>query len=161
MTRVMSRARERPIRDGRAGVILTSRISEPGRRTVTGRCWWRPAPLRRQVDPDGLHLGVLLEGVSSALSAEAALLVSAEGEAGIVEVVRVDPDRARLERLRRAQRLLDVARPDGGGEAVDGAVAHGDRVRLVLERQRGEHGTEDLFPGDRHPGCDAVEHRRL
>src|SRR5262249_44708158 len=101
------------------------------------------------------------EGVVAALAAEARLLVPAEGEARVVEVVGVDPDRARLQRLRRAERLLDVPRPDRGGEAVDRRVADRDGIALVLEGERREDRPKDLLARDRHLRRHAVEDRRL
>src|SRR5262249_13082076 len=114
-----------------------------------------------QVHPDRLDLRVFLEGVVAALAAEARLLVAAEGEARVVEVVGVDPDRARLQRLRRAQRLLGVSRPDTGRDAVDRRVADRDGIGLVLERERREDRPEDLLARDRHLRRHAVEDRRL
>src|SRR5262249_21326698 len=111
--------------------------------------------------PDRFHLRVLLERVVTALAAEPRLLVAAERQARIVEVVGVDPDRSRLERARGAQGLLDVARPDRRGEPVDRGVADRDGLLLVLERERGEDRSEDLLARDRHLRRDAVEDRRL
>src|SRR5262249_635038 len=104
----------------------------------------------REVDPDALDLRVFLQCVVAALAAETRLLVAAEGQAGVVEVVRVDPNRACLQGLGRPERFLDVPRPDGGRETVDRSVADRDRLRLVSERERRQHRPEDLLAGDRH-----------
>src|SRR5262249_39085632 len=106
-------------------------------------------------------LRVLLERVVPALAPESGFLVAAEREARVIEVVGVDPHRPGLQRLRRSEGLLDVARPDRGGEAVDGAVADGDGFALVPEGQRGEDRSEDLLSGDRHLGRDRIEDRGL
>src|SRR6266540_5918326 len=87
-----------------------------------------PESRLRQVHPHALDLRVFLERVMAPLAAEARLFVAAEGKAGIVEVVGVDPDRAGLESPGRAESLLDVARPDCSGEAVDRRVADRDRL---------------------------------
>src|SRR5688500_15465260 len=70
------------------------------------------APALRQVHPYRLYLGVSLERVHAEVAAEARLLEAAEGRRRVVHVVGVDPDGARLDCLGRADRLLDVARPD-------------------------------------------------
>src|SRR5262245_63518936 len=72
-----------------------------------------PSALEVQVHPDGFHLRIVLERVRAHFAAEAARLVAAEGGRGVVHVVGVDPDGARLELPRYVVRLLDVARPDG------------------------------------------------
>ena len=95
------------------------------------------------------------------LAAEAALLVAAERRGRVVDVVGVDPDGAGLEPRRDVVRLLDVARPDAGGEAVDRVVRARDRLVHVDELDRREHRSEDLLARDRHLGRDVREHRRL
>ena len=78
-----------------------------------------------------------------------------------------------LNRLRGAERLLDVPRPDAGGEAVDRCVRDvGRPLTPSLKRHHRQHRAEDLLARDRHlrgrrrsktVGCDEVSlavHRR-
>ena len=57
--------------------------------------------------------------------------------------------------------LVDVARPDGGGQAVERAVAALDHLVDVLELQDAHHRPEDLVPGDRHLVLHVGEDGRL
>src|SRR5437763_1351810 len=76
------------------------------------RCVAEPTRrLSAQVHPDRLGLGVGEEPFLAQLSSEPALLDASEGRRRIELVVRIDPDRPGAQGLRRAVRLLDVARP--------------------------------------------------
>ena len=119
------------------------------------------SPYMIEIHPDALHLRVVLERVHAHLAAEAALLVAAERRRRVVDVVGVDPDRAGLELARDVVRLLDVLRPDRGGQAVARVVGARDRLVDVGELDRRQHRPEDLLARDRHLRRDAVEHRRL
>ena len=57
--------------------------------------------------------------------------------------------------------LLDVARPDAGGEPVGRVVGARDRFVEIRELDRREHGPEDLFARDRHLRRHVGEDRRL
>ena len=63
--------------------------------------------------------------------------------------------------MRDAVRAPDVVRPDVGGEPVLGRVREPDRLGLVVERHRHEHGPEDLLLEDAHRLVDVGDHRRL
>src|SRR5437867_13430376 len=66
--------------------------------------------LRSQADPDGLCFGVVLQRFFPQVQPEAGELVAPEGRRGIIEVVRVDPDRPGLDRARDVQKAHRVAR---------------------------------------------------
>src|SRR5579864_4691342 len=108
-------------------------------------------------DVDRFRLGVGLERLLAQLAAEAALLVAAEGSAGVVPVVLVDPHRSRLHPARHLVGLADVAGPDAGGEAVDIGVGLRHGVLDVAERDHHQHRSEDLLPRHGHVVVDAVE----
>src|ERR1044071_4787775 len=102
----------------RLGLRGESLKSDPPVRCVAG-------PTRRlsaQVHPDRLGLGVGEEPFLAQLSSEPALLDASEGRRRIELVVRIDPDRPGAQGLRRAVRLLDVARPDTGAQSVERIV---------------------------------------
>src|SRR6266850_1573800 len=79
--------------------------------------------------PDGLHVGVLFQGVAAQIPAEAALFVAAERRSRIEGVVGIDPDATGSDLRRHAVGQFEVARPDGGGQAIGGAV--GDAYGIV------------------------------
>src|SRR2546428_290826 len=122
-------------------------------------CLYASMPL--ETYPDRLRLQIPVERLAPQIASEAGCLEPAERGARIVEVVAVDPDRARANRPRGAVRLLDVPGPDPGGEAVHRLIGEAHAVVEVVERQHGEHRPKDLLAGNGHLGLDAVEHRRL
>ena len=73
-----------------------------------------------------LHLRVISQGIFAQFPADAGHLEAAERGGGVEDVVAVDPDRAGPQFGGQAVGLADVARPDGGGQAVD---ASGCRAR--------------------------------
>src|SRR5215203_5639220 len=80
-----------------------------------------------QIDPDAFYLRVVLERVRAHFAPESALLVAAERGRGVVDIVGVDPHGSSLKLARDVVRLLDVAGPHSGGEAVGRVVRARDR----------------------------------
>src|SRR2546422_3068881 len=112
----------------------------------------------RQIDPDRLGLEVGVQPLAPQLTPEAALLVAAEGDGGVIDAVAVDPHGPRLQRPRGPMRLLDIARPDAGRETVEGVVGPAQHLLEVLEPDDREDGAEDLLACDLHRVLDAGEH---
>ncbi len=104
----------------------------------------------------GLGLEVFGEPVRAQFAAHPGLLVTAEGRKG-VEASAVDVDLTGLQPPGERGGLGVVARPDGTGESVHGAVRDAQGVLLVLVAQDAEHGTEDLLLGDRHLGATSAK----
>src|SRR5918999_93118 len=120
------------------------------------------AGLAPSVDDHGLDLHVLEDRVGAPGPPDPALLVAAERRpdhaARPERVARALP---RLGRAGEPHGLADVAGPNGGHQAVAGAVGNLERLLLVLDAQDREHGSEDLLLGDAHVGAHLVEDRRL
>src|SRR5204862_227140 len=74
-------------------------------------------------------------------------------------LVHVDP--AGAHRVGEAQALLDVAREDGGEEAVRGCIRELDRLLERVDCDDGSHRPERLLPRDERVCGHAVEDRRL
>src|SRR5206468_4506929 len=110
---------------------------------------------------DRLGLGVGEEPFLAQLSSEPALLDASEGRRRIELVVRIDPDRPGAQGLRRAVRLLDVARPDTGAQSVERIVRLFEDLVEALEADHRKNRAEDLLARDLHLIRDAVENRRL
>src|SRR6267378_5045201 len=87
-----------------------------------GRNW--PGPLRDclQLGRHRLDFGVGLEGLVAHLAAPAGLLVPAERQGRVEDVVAVDPHGPGTELLRQGVGLGDVLGPDSGPETVAGVV---------------------------------------
>ena len=73
-----------------------------------------PLQERLQLGRHRLDLGVGLEGLVAHLAAPAGLLVAAERQGRVEDVVAVDPDGPGAELLRQRVRLGDVLGPDAG-----------------------------------------------
>ena len=79
---------------------------------------------------------------------------------GVHRRVAVHRDDARADPLGDPQRPPDVPRPDRPREPVGRVVGQSDRVRLVIERDDRDHGSEDLLLHDAHARSGAIEDRR-
>src|SRR5580700_7023876 len=99
-----------------------------------------------------LDLRVGLQDLVAHLAAPAGLLVAAERQRRVEDVVAVDPDGAGPELLRQGVRLGDVLGPDARAEAVLGVVGGGGDVLERLERRRHDDRAEDLLADDLHVG---------
>src|SRR5437588_12148057 len=99
--------------------------------------------VRAQRDVHDLRLAVEVEGVVTALTADPAVLDTAERGAQVAHILRVDPAHAGVDRLRYAMRSLHVVRPDVGGQAIARGVRPPDRIGLVAERHGDKNRPED------------------
>ena len=117
------------VAEARRGVDVPSERPAHARRrwrrvTKTGAGIVVPAPpIRRaaalaQLDRHRLRLGVVLQRRLAVLAALAGHLEAAERRRRVHDVVAVHPHRPRLHLLGEQVRLVDVLRPDGGGQAV-------------------------------------------
>src|SRR6185295_18628784 len=104
----------------------------------------------RRLDPDRLHVQVLLELLQSRLAAVAAHLVPTEWHRRIHGLVAVYPNRAGPNALGQSMRLADVARPHAAAEAEQSGVGPADHLVDVRERNGRDDGPEDLLLGDPH-----------
>src|SRR6266446_4763111 len=125
-----------------------------GRRTKTKRTAVNAVlftfVMSRQSGADRLGLSVQTQGVVPHLAPPSGLFVSAEGQRRVENVVAVDPHGARAQMFRGAVGFADVARPDGGSQAVFAVVGARQNFLGVVERHRRYHGHEDFFPHDFH-----------
>src|SRR5699024_2217390 len=83
-------------------------------------------------------------------TADAGLLVAAEGGAGRDHVVGVHPHTAGLHGAGHPQGTVDVLGPHGAAQTIDGVVGHGDDLFLGLELDDHGHGAKDLLLGHPH-----------
>src|SRR5919204_5928493 len=109
---------------------------------------------------DRLQLDVVREPLDAELAADARRLVAAE-RGHEVHRVLVHAVGAGSYAAGDLEAVVDVARPDGAGEAVLAVVREADGVLGVVVRDHREHGPEDLLACDAHRVVDAREHGRL
>src|SRR3954467_11632310 len=107
-----------------------------------------------------LHLEELLEPELAQLAAAPRLLEAAERSEGI-EAAPVDVHLPGAQAAGDPLGAGGVGRPDAAGEPVHGIIRDPDRVVVVLVRQDGKPGAEDLLAGDGHRRLHAGEDRRL
>src|SRR5262249_15379801 len=125
-----------------------------------------PSSLRRpgsgHVDDDGLLVGEMLEHrFERGLLAEPRLLHPAITQIRLHDEVLVDLDEARLEALRRIERRLEIARPDGRGKAEIAVIGLRDRLLIVAEADDAGDRPEDLLARQAALIVGAGENHRL
>ncbi len=83
-------------------------------------------------------------------TADAGILVAAEGSAFGNAVVAVHPHTAGFNAAGNADGPVDISGPDCAAKAVLALVGHGDDFIFVLELDDAGHGSEDFFLGHAH-----------
>src|ERR1019366_6674319 len=73
-------------------------------------------------DGDGFDFGVVVEDFFAHFAAPTGLLVSAERQRGVEDVVAVDPHGAGAQAARHLVGKAEVLRPHGGGQPEDSVV---------------------------------------
>src|SRR3990172_232838 len=111
-------------------------------------------------DTDVLDLGVGQQRFEAQLAAHAAGLIAPEGCFIEQGHVGIDPHTACSELARNPVRPLDVAGPNGGGQAIPGLVRQSDAFFLGAERDNRCHLPGDFFAGDAHVIPDVIEDGR-
>src|SRR3974390_1557888 len=101
-----------------------------------------------QVDVNELGFKVFFESPGTEFAAKAGLLEAAPRRFNVGGLHVVDPHDAGADLLHSAEGFEDVARPDGGGEAIGRVVSDADGVGFVVERNDAGDGSEDFFAGD-------------
>src|SRR5688572_11856011 len=117
---------------------------------------------RFMLDGDPVHRGELLDRPPAVVSAEAAVLFTAEGTVRQVVDRRVVHVRhPGLHTLRETVATLDIAGEDSGGQAVARLIRHTQRIVLATDLDYSDHGAEQLLGSDGHVvGCVDEDMRR-
>src|ERR1043166_5580011 len=106
-------------------------------------------------------LEVFLEAPGAELAAEAGLLIPAPGRFDIGGLHVVDPDDAGTQRFYDAKGFVDIAGPDGSGQAVRRIVGDANGVGFGVEGNYRGDGTKNFFASDARGIFDVVENGRL
>src|SRR5215469_7460684 len=86
-----------------------------------------------EIDEHLLGFEIFLEAPGAKLAAEAGLLITAPGRFDVGRLHVIDPDDARAHGLYDAEGLVDVASPDGSGQAVRRVVGDPDGLGFVFK----------------------------
>src|SRR5579864_4248088 len=103
----------------------------------------------------------MLDRMRSKFTAEAGTLVTAEGQRRVHQTIRVDPHGARFQSPRDHVSFLDIACPDGGGQAVWIVIGALDDLIAVVKCQHRQDRPKDLFLRDLHVVLHVAEDRWL
>ena len=98
-----------------------------------------------QFDADVLELGVEVERVNAAFSADAARFHAAKWSAQVAQEPVVDPHEARFDASGDAMCAADILRPHRRAQPVFGVIGHGDRFIFVIEWLDVANRPEDLL----------------
>src|SRR5947199_10716502 len=111
---------------------------------------------------DGLQLRVLEEPVVPVLTADAGVLVAAEGAPQMrAASAAVEADRSRLHLLGDLVGAHGVGVPDRRGESVPAVIGDADPLLLAVEANHDADGPEALVLGNRPRAGDVGEGRGL
>src|ERR1700734_3572814 len=114
-----------------------------------------------EIDEDLFRFEIFLEPPGTKFAAEAGLFVATPGRFDVCRLDVIDPDDSGAKRLHDAEGLINVARPDGGGEAVGRVVGDANGVGFTVERNHRGHRAEDFLAGDARVIVNVVENRGL
>src|SRR5215467_6463026 len=101
-----------------------------------------------EIDEDLFGFEILFETPGAEFAAKAGLLVAAPGRFDVSRLHVIDSDDARAERLHDAVGFVNIARPDGGSEAVRRVVGNANGFGFAVEGNDGSDRAKDFFPGD-------------
>src|ERR1700733_8729004 len=100
-----------------------------------------------QIDVYLLGLKILINAMNPQFPAEAGLLETAPRSFHVGGLHVINPYNAGANGLDHAQGAIDVAGPDGCGQAEGGIVGDTQRLALVIEGDNRGHRAEDFFAG--------------
>src|SRR5262245_51227122 len=124
----------------------------------------RSVPAHRgfvQVDVHLLHLEIVVDPVQPELAAAAAHLHPTPRSLDVGGLHVIYPDDTGPQLPDHAEGAEDVARPHRASQTERGGIGNLDRLPLALERNHGNHRTEDLLLRDPHARIHAVENGGL
>src|ERR1700683_5155813 len=100
-----------------------------------------------EVDHNGLELGVLVHGLSAGLASPARLLVAAERQIRVADLIAVDPPLSGLEGGGPPVRARTVLRPHARPQPESGVVGRLQHLLVGVERDRGYYRGGYLLAG--------------
>src|ERR1700730_15137344 len=98
-----------------------------------------------QIPVGVLDLQILENAIDTILAADPAFLEAPHWNTRLANLVRVHPDRSRLDGTHSAHRSPIAFGPNTQGEAEHSIVRHGHEIVLVLELHYDAYGAENLL----------------
>src|SRR5438309_225135 len=114
-----------------------------------------------EIDEHLFGFEVFLEAPGTEFASKARLLVAAPGGFDVGWLHVIDPDDAGTQGLDDTKGFVNVAGPDGGGEAVGRVVGDANGVRFTFEGNHGGNGAENFFTRNARVVIHVVENRWL
>src|SRR5580698_3707086 len=114
-----------------------------------------------EIDEDLLRFEIFLEPPRAEFTSEAGLLITSPRRFNVRWLHVIDPDDSCAQRLHNSEGFVNVARPDGGGEAVGRVVGDADGVGFTIEGNHGRNWAEDFFAGNARGVVHVVKNSRL
>src|SRR5260370_25143884 len=93
-------------------------------------------------------LEILFEAPGAQFAAKAGLVVTGPGGFDVSRLHVIDPDDSSAERLHDAERLVNIAGPNCGSEAISRVVGNANGVQFAFKRDDRGDGAENFFAGD-------------
>src|SRR6266404_4592755 len=112
-----------------------------------------------EIDEHLFGFEVFLEAPGTKFASKARLLVAAPGGFDVGWLHVIDPDDAGTQGLDDTKGFVNVAGPDGGGEAVGRVIGDANGVRFAFERNHRGNGAENFLAGDARVVIHIVENR--
>ena len=112
-----------------------------------------------EIDEDLFGFEIFFEAPWAELAAKTGLFVATPRRFDVSWLHVIDPDDAGAKRFYDAKGFVNIARPDGGGEAVGRVVGDANGFGFAVEGNDGSHRAEDFFASDARGVFDVVEDR--
>jgi len=104
-----------------------------------------------------LRLRIIIQCRLTQLPPNPRLLKPTKRQLMMQQIIRVNPNSPRLQRIAHSNSSVQVLGMNSGGKTISGTVAYADGILFGLEFCDGADGTEDLFLHDLHVFADVGE----
>src|SRR6266436_4459317 len=114
-----------------------------------------------EIDEHLFDFEIFFEAPGTELATEAGLFVATPWRLDVRWLHVIDPDDSGAKRFDDAEGFVNVAGPDGGGEAIGRVVGDANGVRFTFEGNHGGDRAENFLAGDARVVIHVVENRWL
>src|SRR2546428_5091214 len=114
-----------------------------------------------EIDKHLFGFEIFFEAPRAEFAAEPGLFVPAPGRLHVGRLHVIDPHDAGAQRLYDAESFVDIARPDGSGEAVRRVIGDANGFGFAIKGDYGGDRAKDFFAGDARAVFHIIKDRRL